>query len=172
MSGVTENQALNPTVALRYEVSAADRQRVRTLVAATGFFSPSEIDVAVELVDERLAKGAAASGYDFVFAEAGGELLGYACFGPIPATAVSFDLYWIVVHPARQRMGLGRQLMDDAERLIRAGGGRRVYVDTSNRPQYAPTRAFYQRCGYTCEAVLQDFYAPGDDKVIFVKVLS
>ena len=47
-----------------------------------------------------------------------------------------------------------------------------MYIETSNRPQYASTRAFYERCGYVCEAVLRDFYAPGDDKVIFVRVLT
>ena len=52
-----------------------------------------------------------------------------------------------------------------------ARGARRVYVDTSSRSQYEPTRAFYLACGYAREAFLADFYAPGDGKVIFVKAL-
>ncbi len=51
-------------------------------------------------------------------------------------------------------------------------GARRIYADTSSRPQYEPTRAFYLACGYTQEALLADFYAAGDGKVIFVKILS
>jgi len=47
-----------------------------------------------------------------------------------------------------------------------------VYADTSSRPQYEPTRAFYLSCGYVQEAFLADFYSPGDGKVIFVKPLS
>ncbi|MDY6910698.1 MAG: hypothetical protein SWC40_12285, partial [Thermodesulfobacteriota bacterium] len=39
-----------------------------------------------------------------------------------------------------------------------------------SRSLYEPTRAFYHRCGYARAALLQDFYAPGDHKVIFVKV--
>lgn len=173
MTSPDDNQPTSQPVVLRYEAAPADRQRVRALAESTGFFSLSELAVAVELVDERLAKRDD-SGYRFVFADAGTseKLLGYACFGPIPATAASFDLYWIVVHRAHQRRGLGRLLLDEAERLIRTAGGRRVYVDTSNRPQYAPTRAFYQRCGYVCDAILKDFYAPGDDKVILVKVFN
>ena len=27
------------------------------------------------------------------------EIAGYACWGPIPGTTASVDLYWIVVHP-------------------------------------------------------------------------
>lgn len=154
----------------RYDVSPADRVAVRAVVESTGFFSPAEADVAVELVDERLAKGPA-SGYEFAFAEEGGELLGYSCFGPIAATEASFDLYWIAVAKNRQHAGIGRALVAESERLIRAAGGRRVYVETSGRRQYEPTRAFYQRNGYQIEAVLDDFYAPGDGKVILVKVL-
>jgi len=47
-----------------------------------------------------------------------------------------------------------------------------VYIETSNRHHYAPTRGFYLRCGYTQEALLKDFYASGDDKVIYVKKLE
>ncbi|MBL8851541.1 MAG: hypothetical protein JNG89_17790, partial [Planctomycetaceae bacterium] len=58
------------------------------------------------------------------------------------------------------------------ERLIAKRGGRRVYAETSGREQYAPTRAFYERCGYQREATLKDFYAPGDDKVVYGKVVG
>ena len=159
------------TLLYRYEAEEPDRQRVRALVEATGFFSPAEADVAVELVDERLAKGAA-SGYEFVFAEEDGVPVGYGCYGPIPATESSFDLYWIVVDPVRQGRGIGRALMEEMERLIRTAGGRRIYVDTSSRPQYESTRGFYIRNGYTQAALLEDFYAPGDGKVIYVKVVG
>jgi ribosomal protein S18 acetylase RimI-like enzyme len=156
---------------LRYEVVPDDRCRVRDLVLSTGFFSSAEIDVAVELVDERLAKGGV-SGYEFVLAEAGARLIGYACYGPIPATEGSYDLYWIVVDKRCQQQGYGRLLLETCEQQIRAAGGQRIFVDTSNRSQYAPTRAFYERCGYRREALLRDFYAFGDDKVIYGKAIG
>jgi len=68
--------------------------------------------------------------------------------------------------------GLGRQLILETERLIRAAGGRRVYVDTSSRKDYREARKFYQAGGYVREAVIHDFYAPGDHKVIYVKNLE
>jgi hypothetical protein len=37
--------------------------------------------------------------------------------------------------------------------------------------QYASTRAFYEDCGYRLEAVLADFYAAGDGKVVYCKSL-
>jgi len=52
-----------------------------------------------------------------------------------------------------------------------AAGGKRVYVDTSQRVQYASTRAFYESAGYRLETVLEDFYGPGDGKAIYIKKL-
>ena len=157
--------------AFRYEVRPEDREHVRRIVASTGFFNPAEVAVAVELVHERLTRGPA-SGYNFVFVEQCGQVLGYACYGPIAGTAASHDLYWIAVDNAARRQGLGQLLMAQSERLIGQAGGRRVYTETSDREQYAPTRRFYDRAGYRLEAVLKDFYAPGDDKAIYVKVLT
>jgi len=83
----------------------------------------------------------------------------------------SYDLYWIAVDPATQGRGLGRLLVDAAEQHVRGLGGRRMFIDTSSRPDYAATRSFYERCGYACEATLRDYYAPGDGKAIFAKDL-
>ena len=157
----------------RNDVRAGDPNAVGQLVAATGFFSDAEKDVAVELVDEALARGAA-SGYFFVFADSpvnAGKLDGYSCYGPIPATASSFDLYWIAVAPSVQRNGLGRELLEETERRAAEAGATQMFVDTSGREQYAPTRAFYERMGYDKAAELTDFYAPGDAKIIYAKVL-
>ncbi|MBN2439527.1 MAG: GNAT family N-acetyltransferase [Deltaproteobacteria bacterium] len=152
----------------REELRPEDREAIGPLVRETGFFSEEEIGIAVELVEERLAKGDA-SGYFFLLAEEGDRLLGYACFGPIPGSVHSFDLYWIAVDSREQGRGIGRALMAAAERLMAGRGARRIYADTSSRPQYEPTRSFYLACGYLEAAFLTDFYAPGDGKVIFVK---
>lgn len=157
-----------PSLTIREEVRPEDRIAVRDIVESTGFFSAAEADVAVELVDERLAKGPS-SGYHFVFIENEGQVLGYACFGPIACTVHSFDLYWIAVHRDQQRMGLGLKLVELSEQTIRRMGGRRVYIETSGREQYKPTRGFYERCGYHEDAVMTDFYDEGDDKVVYVR---
>jgi acetoin utilization deacetylase AcuC-like enzyme/GNAT superfamily N-acetyltransferase len=157
-------------IELREELQSEDPGRIRHLVAITGFFSQEEVDVAEELARERLAR-AAASGYHFVMAEQYGRLVGYTCYGQIPCTAGSYDLYWIAVHPDIQGKGLGQRLLQKTERLIRDAGGSRIYVDTSQRLQYASTRAFYENAGYRLDAVLTEFYAPGDNKVIYCKSL-
>jgi ribosomal protein S18 acetylase RimI-like enzyme len=154
---------------LRSNVTSADRDAVRRIVEATGFFRADEVEVAVKRVAEGLAKGSA-SGYDFIFAEFDGEVAGYACYGPIACSLGSYDLYWIAVDPQRQGQGIGKVLLCEAERRIIERGGRHIYIETSGRPQYTPTRAFYERCGYEVAAVLPEFYDRDDDKVIWRKV--
>lgn len=158
----------------RCELRESDGGAVRQLVAATGFFSKDEEDIAVELVEDRRSRGPA-SGYEFLFADdpgQQGQLLGYTCFGPIPATQSSYDLYWIAVSPAAQRRGIGAELLRETERLARELGATRMFVDTAGRAAYTPTRAFYERMGYHIEASISDFYAPGDAKVIYARSLG
>lgn len=155
----------------RQEVLAADQEAVRGIVRASGFFSDEEIAIAAELVEERLSQGEK-SGYFFLFAEQAGEVVGYTCFGPIPGSSHSYDLYWIAVDNRLRHRGIGKDLLSRSESLIRKRGGKRIYIETSARPQYDDTVAFYLACGYRKEACLEDFYAPGDSKVIFVKALA
>lgn len=148
-----------------------DPGRVRSLVVATGFFNAEEIRIAAELVEEALTRGEA-SGYRFLFAEQDRALLGYSCFGRIAGTQASYDLYWIAVSPEHQRAGIGSELLDRSETSIAHAGGQRVYVETSTRAQYAPTRTFYRRRGYREQALLADYFAPGDGKLILLKSLA
>jgi len=156
----------------RESVAESDRRSVRDIVRSTGFFSAEEVDVAEELVCERLQKGPA-SGYLFVFAQSpGGQVLGYACYGPVPCTARTFDLYWIAVHADGRGRGLGKALMHEVERRLRASGGGKLIAETSSRGQYAPTQAFYRSCGFIEEARIRDYYAPGEDILYFTKALG
>jgi ribosomal protein S18 acetylase RimI-like enzyme len=160
-------------LALRFreEVHPSDRDVVRDIIMASGFFSLAEVAIAVELVEARLAQGRQ-SGYDFIFAEHDRDVVGYTCFGPIPGTVVSYDLYWIAVRHQYRGQGVGSILIRRSEEMITALGGRRIYVETSSRALYTPTHAFYEARGYRQEALLEDYYAPGDSKLIYVKVVA
>lgn len=157
--------------AFRTLVSPGDPAAIEQLVRDTGFFSPEEIAIARELADAGLANGPA-SHYRFVIAGQGGALLGYTCFGPVPCTQWSWDLYWIAVRPGSQGKHLGRELIEITETAVRAAGGTRLYAETSSREQYGPTRAFYARRGYEVVALYSEFYGPGDDKVVYGKVVG
>lgn len=158
---------------LRRAVRAGDPDAVRRLARSTRFFIEEEVEVAAELVEDTLS--GRDPDYRFVMADdpdAPGELLGYACFGPIPATQESWHLYWIAVRPDLQGRGLGGRLLAAAEEAAWREGGRRMYLDTSGTDDYAPTRGFYLRWGYAVVANLPDYYAPGDAKVEFFKLLA
>ncbi|MCB1504308.1 MAG: GNAT family N-acetyltransferase [Hyphomicrobiaceae bacterium] len=151
-------------------VTSDDEERVRSLVAATGFFTADEIEIAAELVRERVEKGTA-SGYEFIMAEVADKLAGYACFGPIAGSDLSHDLYWIAVASDVRGHGIGHLIMRKVEAAVKTRGGRIVYADTSSSAKYAATRAFYIAQGFRQQALLPDFYRRGDGKVIFEKRL-
>lgn len=158
-------------VSWREAVKIEDVEKIRDLVTATTKFSEEEITISAELVSERIEKGRA-SGYDFVLAEEQGRLVGYACYGLIPGSEISFDLYWIAVHPDGQNHGLGQQILARTEQAIRRRGGKQLFADTSDTDSYVPTRAFYERTGFVLSAKFPDFYRPGDGKVIYVKTFT
>jgi ribosomal protein S18 acetylase RimI-like enzyme len=147
-----------------------DREEILSFLRATRFFRPHELEIADEVLSDAILKGDA-SHYDSHCVEAEGRPAGWICFGPTPCTQGTYDIYWIAVAPEAQRLGLGRRLLEYAERRIAEKGGRMVTIETSGRPVYEPTRHFYRKLGYRESACLRDFYGPGDDKVVFLKPL-
>jgi len=169
-TGRRSTRARGAALEFRRRPCARDIPALARLVAATGVFNPTELAVAREILEERLAHGRS-SGYSFVLAERDGTLVGYTAWGPIPLTRGSYDLYWIAVDPSAQGLGVGRALLAETERDVARHGGGRIYIETSGRPAYERTRRFYLAAGYAEVARLEDFYAVGDDKVIYRKVV-
>jgi ribosomal protein S18 acetylase RimI-like enzyme len=156
-----------PGVELR-PLAEAHRPPIERLLRSTAFFSDAEILVALEVFDAQVARPA--QDYHAVGAfTPGGELLGYVCWGPTPCTAATWDLYWIAVAPLAQRLGIGTLLLQEVERRLVQSDARLVLIETSSRPLYEPTRRFYARHGWTEVARVPDFYADGDDRVVFAK---
>ncbi len=149
---------------------ADDAEALLGLAGAERLFSPEETETVAELLEAYLEQDDH-GGYFFLSAFHEDILRGFACYGPTPLTQGTFDLYWIAVAEAAKGRGLGRALMARVEEEARARGGRMIVLDTSGRPEYAPTRAFYHRLGYAPSATLTDFYAPGDDLIIFTRSL-
>jgi ribosomal protein S18 acetylase RimI-like enzyme len=148
-----------------------DRPALAAMLETSGFFTPEEVTVALELVDLAL-KTPDQKDYTFGIADVDGHVGGYLCFGEVPMTLGTFDIYWICVDPHRKNQGIGRRLMAWAEEAIRRLAGRLAILETSGRALYEPTRAFYHRIGYIEAARIKDFYRPGDDKVILTKNLE
>lgn len=152
----------------RREVKKSDPETIGKIVTSTGFFNAEEIDIAEELADEFLAKGEE-SGYQFIFLDNKKDTMGYSCFGRIPGTKNSFALYWIAVHENYRNQGLGKILLQESEKDIFDQGGDGIYVETSSREQYVPTRMFYEKNGYLLKTRFEDYYNKGDDLVFYIK---
>jgi ribosomal protein S18 acetylase RimI-like enzyme len=140
------------------------------MVAGSGVFRPDEVDVALEVFDE--AATGPGSGYFALGAFDDHRLVGFTLYGPTPCTVATWDLYWIVVDPSLQRLGVGRHLMAATEKAIRAHGGRLVVVETSSRADYGPTRAFYESLDYRRAAHIPAYYASEDDLVVYTRYLA
>jgi ribosomal protein S18 acetylase RimI-like enzyme len=156
------------------QLRASNRSRLAELLVATGAFRREEIEVALSLFDFEMRRSAddEPADYEFVGAFEEGELAGYACFGPTPATEGTYDLYWLAVHPDAQGRGIGRALVHAVEAKLIARDGRLLVVETSSRPDYSGTRQFYARSGYIEAARVRDFYAPADDRILLTTRLT
>lgn len=160
---------MSDRIDIRHGVRREDREVLEAMVRATGFFDEHEVGIALEVFDDAM-KGPEA-GYEFLFAERDGAQVGYAAWGRDEQTVDSWELYWIVVDPRLQSTGVGGEIMRAVEACIRRDGGGQLFVETAGRDQYLPTRRFYERQGYRQAAWLDDYFAPGDARVIFVKRL-
>ena len=161
MSGTLTAPALRP-------LAAADRRRIEEITRAVRVFRDDELPVALEVFDGAVA---GSPDYTALGAVLDGRLVGWICWGPTPCTLGTYDLYWMAVDPSAQGAGIGSVLLRAMEGRL-AGSARLIVVETAGRPDYRPTRSFYEARGYRRAAVIPDFYAPGDDQVVYLKTLT
>jgi ribosomal protein S18 acetylase RimI-like enzyme len=161
VSGTLTAPALRPLI-------AADRRRIEEITRAVRVFRDDEVPVALEVFDGAVAGSPDYTALGAVLDE---RLVGWICWGPTPCTLGTYDLYWMAVDPSAQGAGIGTALLREMEGRL-AGSARLIVVETAGRPDYRPTRTFYESRGYRRAAVIPDFYAPGDDQVVYVKTLT
>ena len=155
----------------RNKLVDSDRIAIREILDSTNVFYDFEVNVALDIVDLFL-KEEERTGYYFIMAEQAGKIAGYVNFGPTPCTKSSWDVYWIAVRKDLQGEGLGSTLLKMAEDKIASLNGENVWIETSSRIDYLPTRNFYLKEQYAEMCELPDFYGPDDHKVIFRKTVG
>ena len=98
-----------------------------------------------------------------------GEAVGLCYTAPEELADGTWNMLALAVRPDLHGKRLGAALVHAAERQLRDKGQRILIVDTSGTDDFAMTRKFYSQNGYEEEARIRDFWADGDDKVIFRK---
>ena len=150
----------------------ADTPILLALTEQTGAFRPMEIQALREVLDDYHAQNRAA-GHCSITCERDGNIAGFAYYAPAAMTVCTWYLYWIAIKREHQAHGIGSELLRFVETDIRAKQPAAILlIETSSMPHYDRTRHFYKKHGYEIEATLRDYYAPGDDMVVFRKVLA
>jgi ribosomal protein S18 acetylase RimI-like enzyme len=122
---------------------AADVPGLRLVLEHTGLFP-------VEALDDMLASFLAFEGPErWLTARLDGAPVGFAFFRPEAHTDGTWNVLAIAVLPEHQNSGIGSQLMERIEDILRRDRQRVLLVETSGTPAYEATRAFYRARHYT-----------------------
>jgi GNAT superfamily N-acetyltransferase len=149
-----------------------DTPMLLELTAGTGVFKPLEIQALREVLDDYHATNREL-GHRSATCEHASAVTGFAYWAPAAMTDRTWYLYWIAVRKDGHGRGTGSTLLAHVEDDIRhVQKGRILLIETSSLPHYELTRRFYLKHGYDRAAVLRDFYADGDDMVVFRKRLD
>jgi ribosomal protein S18 acetylase RimI-like enzyme len=100
-----------------------------------------------------------------------GEPVGVAYCAPEPVASGVWNLLMLWTRSDRYGQGHGTALVSEMESQLRERTARLLIVETSGLPAFAPARAFYEKCGFKHEAIIKNYFAHGDDKLVFTKPL-
>lgn len=104
--------------------------------------------------------------------EEAGQAIGFCYAVPEQLAQGAWNMIAIAVLQSEQGKGLGGYIVKHLEEMLRLREQRILIADTSGAEDFAPTRAFYRQNGYAEEARIRDFWAAGDDKIVFWKSLA
>ena len=154
-----------------------DMAAILSIAEAIGF-QPGELKVVNHLLTDYFTDGSSRDSLQNNNAERfwltndqdNDESIGVAYCEPERMTDQTWNLQLIAIHPDYQGQGHGGELLRYVEEMLKACGGRMLLVETL--ASFNLAQAFYRKYGYEEEARIRDFYAAGDDKVVFRKVLN
>jgi ribosomal protein S18 acetylase RimI-like enzyme len=100
-----------------------------------------------------------------------GSAVGFCYAVPEEMADGKWNMRALAVRPDLQGKGFGTAMIVALEQKLQSSNQRILIVDTSGTDDFALARNFYAKNGYQEEARVRDFWARGDDKVIFRKAL-
>lgn len=151
--------------------SPEDRDVILEMTKGTEVFYDHEVEALGEVLDDYQAINVEYDHRAMTLLD-GDTIIGFAYYAPTAMTDRTWELWWIVISKERQGEGFGKLLLDAVESDVVVEQGRLMLIETSSLPHYLPTRHFYRKRGYRQVASIPDFYADGDDKLIFHKPMN
>lgn len=145
---------------------AGDIPALQRVLEGTGLFPPEMLP---DMMGGFLAD--ADSPEIWLTAEAEGEAVGFCYAAPETLTEGTWNMLAIAVLPEWQGKRIGAAIVAGLEATLRAQGQRVLIADTSGPDDFRETRDFYRKNGYREEARIHDFWAEGNDKIVFWKRL-
>jgi ribosomal protein S18 acetylase RimI-like enzyme len=151
--------------------NSTHRQGILTVIQQIDLFTEEEIEFMTGLVDSFL-NNSQEEGHYWVVSKEQEEVNAVAYYAPETFAHEVYNLYFIGVNPTEQGKGIGSNMIKFIENHLQNLNQRMLLVETSSLPKFEKTRQFYQKQGFTKEAVIREYYKEGDDKIVFWKKLN
>ncbi len=148
-------------------VQSSDIPDLKQVLTSSELFPPDLLD---DMIHDYLTNEKSTDIWFTTLDQGSPVSIGYCA--PERLTEGTYNLYAIAVRKEDQGKGIGKAMMAYLEDILRQNGSRILIVETSGKPEFELTRAFYHQCRYTQQAIIPEFYDKGDDKVVFWKKLT
>jgi len=145
---------------------ASDVEGIKKILDSSGLFPSEYLN---EMISEYLTNQASEEIW-FTYLE-DGQSVGFGYCIPENLTDGTYNLLAIAVNKESQGSGIGNKMLKYLEDELKRQQKRILIVDTSSNDDYALTRSFYLKAGYSKVATIKDFWKDGEDKVTFYKRL-
>ena len=145
------------------------RASLLAIIEASGQFDVDGLAHVASTLDAYLANSEDAI---WLTALANAAPIGVAYCIPEPITDGTWNLLMLWLQEGFLGKGFGNALVSEIEKQLIERNARLLIVETSQLPDFERARKFYQNYGFQLAAEVKDFFAAGDNKLIYTKALA
>jgi len=147
---------------------AADTEALMSIVASSGQFDADGIAHVTATLGHYLS----GESEDIWLTVDDSEPVAVAYCAPEALTDGTWNLLMLWTRKDREGKGHGSALVRRLQGELTDRGARLLIVETSSIDAFEAARAFYSKCGFRQEARIKNFFAAGDDKLVYTKALA
>ena len=153
-------------------IKAHDRGKIYELIQRDDQYRPGEIEQILHLIDTFLFESDQKL-YTVIIAENDHrEILGFAVYGPDPASVGTFIVYKIMRFSSAHQEKIVPALLEYIEQEVKKNNGRIIVVEISSDVRWEPHYLILQKNNYKLSSRILDFYNKNEDKLVLSKIIS